>query len=631
MDDLSSKLDGSDLERNEATSFFKNNTVNNFSWRDLTVTVKDRHTKQPRNLIDGISGSVQQGELVALMGPSGCGKTTLLNVLARRAASSGAKTTGDGYIDGKTVDNATFGRLTSYVEQEDALIGSLTVRETLKFAADLSLPSSVTKLQRKERIHSLLQAFGIQNQASTLVGTPIRKGISGGQKRRVSVASQLMTCPKILFLDEPTSGLDSSASFEVISYVKEMAVANNLIIIASIHQPSTTTFQLFDKLLLLSSGKTCYFGPVTEVPTYFDSIGYSLPMNTNPAEFILDLVSSDFAGSTHAMSKDQVQRIHASWTESPNAAALTEQVSQRTVLSEKQSAKFDMDELSRPGILSITLTLLHRSFIKSYRDVVAYGIRIVMYLGLAIMMGTVWLRLHTEQSYIQPFINAIFFGSAFMSFMAVAYVPAFIEDRMTFIKERANGLYGALPFIVSNFIIGLPFLFLISLLFSIISYWLSNFNPTATSFFTWVMWLFLDLVAAESLVVFITSIFPNFVISLALVAFANGLWMSVGGFLVTPKILNPFWKYVFHYIDYQAYVFQGMMVNEFQHRIYSCGDSCQCMYQTDLANECKIRGTGVLQEYGYATGRTGKWVGILMGIIAVYRLFAYFALVLRRT
>ncbi|PYH36070.1 putative ABC transporter [Aspergillus neoniger CBS 115656] len=629
MDDLSSKLDGSDLERNEATGFFKNNTVNNFSWRDLTVTVKDRHTKQPRNLIDGISGSVQQGELVALMGPSGCGKTTLLNVLARRAASSGAKTTGDCYIDGKTVDNATFGRLTSYVEQEDALIGSLTVRETLKFAADLSLPSSVTKFQRKERIHSLLQAFGIQNQASTLVGTPIRKGISGGQKRRVSVASQLMTCPKILFLDEPTSGLDSSASFEVISYVKEMAVANNLIIIASIHQPSTTTFQLFDKLLLLSSGKTCYFGPVTEVPTYFDSIGYSLPINTNPAEFILDLVSSDFAGSTHAMSKDQVQRIHTSWTESSNAAALAEQVSQRTVLSEKQSAKLDMDELSRPGILSITLTLLHRSFIKSYRDVVAYGIRIVMYLGLAIMMGTVWLRLHTEQSYIQPFINAIFFGSAFMSFMAVAYVPAFIEDRMTFIKERANGLYGALPFIVSNFIIGLPFLFIISLLFSIISYWLSNFNPTATSFFTWVMWLFLDLVAAESLVVFMTSIFPNFVISLALVAFANGLWMSVGGFLVAPKILNPFWKYVFHYIDYQAYVFQGMMVNEFQHRIYSCGDSCQCMYQTDLASECKIRGTGVLQEYGYATGRTGKWVGILVGIIAVYRLFAYFALVLR--
>jgi ABC-type multidrug transport system permease subunit len=172
---------------------------------------------------------------------------------------------------------------------------------------------------------------------------------------------------------------------------------------------------------------------------------------------------------------------------------------------------------------------------------------------------------------------------------------------------------------------------LISILFSVVSYWLSNFRPTAPAFFTWVMWLFLDLLAAESLVVFVTSIFPNFVIALALVAFANGLWMSVGGFLVSPTILNPFWKYVFHYIDYQAYVFQGMMVNEFENQVFDCDAGCNCMYQTDMADQCQIRGTGVLQSYGYATGRTGKWVGILIGIIAVYRLFGYIALVLRRS
>ncbi|PWY71694.1 ABC transporter [Aspergillus heteromorphus CBS 117.55] len=620
-----------DIERNESHQYFRNDAVQGFAWRDLTVTVKDRSSKQPRDLIHGITGSVQQGELVALMGPSGCGKTTLLNVLARRSASSGAKTTGACYVNGAEIDNGTFGRLSSYVEQEDALIGSLTVRETLKFAADLALPGTVTKSQRKERIESLLQAFGIQNQASSLVGTPIRKGISGGQKRRVSVASQLMTSPKILFLDEPTSGLDSTASYEVVSYIKKLAVANNLIIIASIHQPSSLTFQLFDKLLLLSGGKTCYYGAVADVPAYFQEIGHAIPANTNPAEFILDLVSSDFIGSNQETTEEQVKQIHRSWSLSSNGTLLSRQVSQMLTASEKGASTIDVEQLGHPGTLSVTLSLLHRLFIKSYRDVVAYGIRIVMYLGLAIMMGTVWLRLHTQEAYIQPFINAIFFGSAFMSFMAVAYVPAFLEDRATFIRERANGLYGALPFILSNFIIGLPFLFLISLLFSIISYWLSNFNPTAASFFTWVMWLFLDLVAAESLVVFMTSLFPNFVISLALVAFSNGLWMSVGGFLVTPTILNPFWKYVFHYIDYQAYVFQGMMVNEFQDRIYDCASGCTCMYQTDLATECKIRGSGVLHEYGYATGRTGKWVGILIGIIAVYRLFAFMVLSVKKT
>ncbi|CAG8234214.1 unnamed protein product [Penicillium nalgiovense] len=626
-----SPLDASstpDLERNDSGHFLMNETVRNFSWQGLTVTVKDRETKKARDLINDISGDVQHGELVALMGPSGCGKTTLLNVLARRAASAGAKVLGETYVNDAQMDSRNFQRVTSYVEQEDVLIGSLTVQETLKFAADLSLPSSVSKRERMDRIRTLLEAFGIQNQANTLVGTPIRKGISGGQKRRVSVASQLITNPKILFLDEPTSGLDSTASFEVMSYAKELARANNLLIIASIHQPSTTTFNLFDKLLLLSAGKTCYFGAIPAVNSYFSGIGYPIPAQTNPAEFILDTVSSDFASSKE---EDRVGVIQTAWANSSEAKLLERQVSERVGSTEKPVNKPSTEEETRPGTISITMALLHRSFVKSYRDVIAYGIRIAMYLGLAIMMGTVWLRLHPSQDYIQPFINAIFFGSAFMSFMAVAYVPAFLEDRATFTKERANGLYDVTPFIVSNFLIGLPYLFLISLLFSIVSYWLSNFQPTAEAFFTWVMWIFLDLVAAESLVVLVTSIFPNFVISLALVAFANGLWMSVGGFMVTQKILNPFWKYVFHYIDYQAYVFQGMMVNEFSGRNYSCGADCRCMWATDLEDQCLIRGTGVLESYGYATGRTGKWVGILLGIIAGYRVLGWFALYLRRS
>ncbi|KAJ5083916.1 hypothetical protein NUU61_008495 [Penicillium alfredii] len=612
-----------DLERNDSGDFLKNHTVRDFSWTGLTVTVKDRETKKARDLICDISGDVQQGELVALMGPSGCGKTTLLNVLARRAAASGAKVLGESYVNGAKIDSGAFERMTSYVEQEDALIGSLTVEETLNFAADMSLPSSVSKHQRLDRVRALLEAFGIHKQANTLVGTPIRKGISGGQKRRVSVASQLITCPRILFLDEPTSGLDSTASFEVMSYAKKLARSNNLIIIASIHQPSTTTFQLFDQILLLSAGRTCFFGPVTEIEAYFRRIGHPIPSQTNPAEYLLDIVSSDFTNSKEE-AQTRVEGIQLAWAKAAEANAVTRKGAGRARMVESESEKTLMQDLAGPGAIRITAALLHRSFIKSYRDVVAYGIRIVMYMGLAILMGTVWLRLYPSQEYIQPLINAIFFGSAFMSFMAVAYVPAFLEDRATFAKERANGLYGATPFMVSNLLIGLPFLFLISMLFSIVSYWLSNFRPSGEAFFTWVMWIFLDLVAAESLVVFVTAIFPNFVIALALVAFANGLWMSVGGFLVTPTILNPFWKL-------RAYVFQGMMVNEFSERIYSCGSQCQCMYITDLAPQCQIRGTGVLQTYGYATGRTGKWAGILVGIIAVYRLFGWIALYLRRT
>lgn len=150
----------------------------------------------------------------------------------------------------------------------------------------------------------------------------------------------------------------------------------------------------------------------------------------------------------------------------------------------------------------------------------------------------------------------------------------------------------------------------------------------------WVLWLFLDLVAAESLLVLVSSIFPVFVVALAVTAFANGLWMCIDGLLVPMNILKPFWKYVFHYIDYQAYVFQGMMVNEFKHRGYSCSrnadGSFYCNYQSPSNSEGKIDGAAVLESFNIAIDQTGTWGGIIVGIIAGYRVLGSIALRLRK-
>ena len=266
-----------------------------------------------------------------------------------------------------------------------------------------------------------------------MIGTPIRKGISGGQKRRVSVASQLITGPKILFLDELTSGLDSVASYEVVSCVRQLGRKNNLVVIASIHQPSTSTFQLFDSLLLLSNGKTCYQGPLDGVAGFFESAGYPMPVHINPAEFLLDAVNIDFAPDREA-ARHKLAQLQAQWAD---AASFQ--------LGDEDSRPWH--SLDRPlgrsaerRTYTMPLVLLQRLFIKSYRDVIAYGIRLAMYTGLAIMMGTVWLRLDNDQASIQPFINAIFFGGAFMSFMAVAGIPSVLESRALFVKERENGV-----------------------------------------------------------------------------------------------------------------------------------------------------------------------------------------------
>ncbi|KAL9088484.1 MAG: hypothetical protein Q9165_006208 [Trypethelium subeluteriae] len=444
-----------DAEKGLASeTYLTNDIIQKYAWENVSVTVTDRQTKQPKEILQNINGCVQAGELLALMGPSGSGKTTLLNILANREVLKGMNVRKSLYINGRTPSSRAFGKFSCFVEQEDALTGALTVEETMSFAAKLSLPSSVSKSDRMARIDTLIASFGLRNQRHTLIGTAIRKGISGGQKRRVSVASQLITAPRILFLDEPTSGLDSAASYEVVSFIKSLATKHNLLVIASIHQPSTQTFRLFDKLLLLSQGLTVYNGLVSDTHDYFKSIRMEIPLYMNPAEFMIELVNTDFAQDQEE-SNQKLRWMHGEWSKSKHAQLVVrgneaEPTPEANVSLEGSRAS--------PSRLLLPLTLVHRSWIKSYRDVIAYGIRIAMYMGLAIMMGTVWLRLGATQDNIQAFTNAIFFGGAFMSFMAVAYIPAFLEDRALFIKERANGLYGPMSFMVANFISGVPFL-----------------------------------------------------------------------------------------------------------------------------------------------------------------------------
>ncbi|KJZ70824.1 hypothetical protein HIM_09783 [Hirsutella minnesotensis 3608] len=599
-----------------------NSTIKSFVWSGVTIHVKDKNTKKPRAIIDDAAGVVNAGEICALMGPSGCGKTTLLNALASRP-NNASKVEANILVNGRSISASDFKRVSSFAEQEDVLIGSLTVRETLSFSSRLS-NSKTSSQQRRRHIDALLGALGLSQQADALIGTPIHRGISTGQKHRVSIANQLVTSPMIVFLDEPTSGLDSSASAEVIQYIKAIASRNNLIVIFSIHQPSAVSFRLFDKLMLLSGGKTHYFGPRDMVEQYYASAGVEIPNYVNPADHLLEVLNVDFAPNKEEAT-DRLAKLQVAWNNSRQAKRVRASIDEVQRNPTDQSRHI-LNDKKKPNRLSVILILSRRSFVKSYRDALAYGIRIAMYLGLAIMMGTVWLRLEPTQSYIRSFTSAIFFGSGFMSVMAVSYVPAFLEDRFLFTKEHYNGLYGAAELVASNFLVGLPYLLSMSLIFSVVLYWLGNFHATAGAFFTWVMWLFLDLVAAESTVVLVASSVPNFVASLAIVAFINGLWMSIGNFMTPNFTLNAFYRYTFYYCNYLNYIFQGMMINEFRGRAYSCGPDCQCMYKTPLADRCEVDGQAVIDEYGFETFSTSKLVGFILAITAAFRIVAWIVL-----
>lgn len=263
-------------------------------------------------------------------------------------------------------------------------------------------PRSLSKSERSRRIDNIIASFGLTNATDTIIGTPIRKGISGGQKRRVSVASQLVTAPRILFLDEPTSGLDAVAAKEVISFMRNIASRNNLIVIASIHQPSTRVFELFDKILLLSNGVSQYFGDVDGVSAYFARLGHAIPEHINPAEYILEVVNTDFdvGGGVDETERDD---FSTSWRNSPDRRQLLEHIERSTTASHRIAAI----QTRKQNYLYLLMTLVDRLLIKSRRDFIAYGVRVAMYIGLALMMGTVWLRLGIDQTAIQAYQNAI--------------------------------------------------------------------------------------------------------------------------------------------------------------------------------------------------------------------------------
>ncbi|KAJ6397904.1 hypothetical protein OIU77_018838 [Salix suchowensis] len=265
------------------------------TWTDLWVTVPGGKNGG-RPLLQGLTGYAEPGEILAIMGPSGSGKTTLLDALAGIFPSiricSALQQTGEILINGRK-ETLAFGT-SAYVTQDDILMTTLTVREAVHFSAQLQLPDSMPTSEKKERAEITIREMGLQGSADTRIGGWNVKGISGGQKRRVSICIEILTRPKLLFLDEPTSGLDSAASYHVMSHIVKLARQDGRTVVASIHQPSSEVFELFHNLCLLSSGKTVYFGPVSMAEQFFSSNGFPCPALRNPSDHYLRTINADF-------------------------------------------------------------------------------------------------------------------------------------------------------------------------------------------------------------------------------------------------------------------------------------------------------------------------------------------------
>ena len=238
-----------------------------------------------KTLLDGVSGEACAGELLAVMGASGSGKSTLVDALAGRIARESLR--GTVTLNGEPLHGRRLRAISAHVMQDDLLYPMLTVRETLRFAAEFRLPRALPQDRKRARVDALIDQLGLSRSADTIIGDEGHRGVSGGERRRVSIGTDIIHDPILLFLDEPTSGLDSASAFMVVQVLRRIAQSGSVVIM-TIHQPSARILGILDRLLLLSRGRTVYAGTPAGLKPFFAEFGVPIPDNENPAEFALD-------------------------------------------------------------------------------------------------------------------------------------------------------------------------------------------------------------------------------------------------------------------------------------------------------------------------------------------------------
>ncbi|XP_014495292.1 ABC transporter G family member 15-like [Vigna radiata var. radiata] len=601
-------------------------------WEDLTVVASNGRSSAEKELLKGLNGYAEPNRIMALIGPSGSGKSTLLAALAGILPNN-VRMTGNVILNGST-RRTTGCKDVCYVTQEDYFLGTLTVKETLTYAARLRLPSYTTRNEIEKVVTNVLAEMGLEDSAESRLGNWHLRGISTGEKRRLSIGIEILTQPHVMFLDEPTSGLDSAASFYVISSLSNIA-HDGRIVICSIHQPSGEIFNLFDDLVLLAAGETVYFGQATMAVKFFADAGFPCPIRKNPPEHFLRCVSPEFDTVT-ALIKSKIEN-NASSSCNSLMDMTTEEIKSELVMNYKNSihsenARRKIREMKKilqeeplvgkiydTSWLKQLCTLTNRSFLNMTRDFGYYWLRIVLYIILSVSAGCLLVNVGTSNEAIISRGKCDGFIFGLMIFLCLGGVPFYHEELKVFKRERFGKHYGEAIFVLSHFLSSLPFVLAISLSSGTILYHMVNFHPGFSHYCYFCMNIFCFISVTEGCTLLVAALLPDLLVAL-------GTATGVIVFLMVPSnvfrsladIPKFFWRYPMSYLSYITWSIQGQFKN----------DLIGLEFEPQVAGDAKIKGEDILQVmFGIRTDYSKWWdLGVLVCFLICYRVLYYLAL-----
>ncbi|XP_030971325.1 pleiotropic drug resistance protein 1-like [Quercus lobata] len=513
-------------------------------------------------LLEGVSGAFRPGILTALMGVSGAGKTTLMDVLAGR--KTGGYIEGNITISGYPKKQETFARICGYCEQNDIHSPHVTVYESLVYSAWLRLSSEVRFETRQMFIEEVMELVELKPLRQAIVGLPGVSGLSTEQRKRLTIAVELVANPSIIFMDEPTSGLDARAAAIVMRTVRN-TVDTGRTVVCTIHQPSIDIFEAFDELFLMKrGGQEIYVGPLGHhshrLIKYFEGIpGVSkIKDGYNPATWMLEITSSAHEAD---LGVDFAQIFKNSELYRRNKA----------LIKELSTPAPNSKDLYFPTKYSRSLFIqcfacLWKQHWSYYRNTHYTAVKIFFTAFLALLFGTMFWDLGSKISKQQDLFNAMGSMYAAVLFLGVQNAstvqPVVAVERVVFYRERAAGMYSALPYAFAQVVIELPYIFVQAVVYGVIVYSMIGFQWTVTKFFWYLFFMYFTLLYYTYYGMMSVAVTPTHQIASIVSTAFYGIWNLFSGFVI-PRTRIPVWWRWYYWICPTAWTLYGLVASQF--------------------------------------------------------------------
>ncbi|ORZ12015.1 hypothetical protein BCR42DRAFT_332368 [Absidia repens] len=642
------------LADDEAGKLMSEHTPTSLIFEGISYNVNDH------DILENTTGMVRSGEVMAIMGPSGAGKTTLLDILANRTKSG--TVSGQVLVNGHQLSPRQYKQLIGYVDQEDTMISTLTVYETILYSALLRLPRSMSVAAKKFRVTEVMQELGIDTIKDSKIGHAGHRSISGGERRRVAIACELVTSPSILFLDEPTSGLDAYNAYNVVECLVTLAREYNRTIVFTIHQPRSNIVTLFDQLVLLAKGRVIYSGPQARAQSYFRTIGYPCPPGFNIADFLVDLTmqpveptttsgsGDDFldtpqqqqlygnnnnsnnraitnpgttgyqddlentseqwaselgarqrgnnnktrgngvnvvvvddsgdqqgnSSSLHQVDKNgvsvHVRRLVDAYQHSAVAATVRDQIERFVAAAsgtpeEAERSGLDATHIpivthERPGWWTQFCILADRTFKNLYRNPMLMFTHYAIAVILALICGGLFYQVSNTIAGFQNRMGLFFFYEALLGFMCLTSLQVFSNERILFIRERANGYYSPATYFLSKVLFDIiPLRVIPPFFMGFCSYYMVGLVEGVPEFCKFLLVLVLFNLTAAALCLAIGVVFKNLSMANLFSCMVMLFSMLFAGLLLNKDSMSPFFGWLQH-LSFFNYALEALLVNE---------------------------------------------------------------------